>query len=172
MPSNPDPRPNTTRRVRLKGYDYPTPGYYFITICQKDRAELFSRITNGISHHTPAGLMLEVAAAQIEDLFENTQVDAHVIMPNHVHLLLGINMSDSVQIRDNVIDVVGWWKTVTTKRYGEGVKSFGWPSFNGKLWQEGYHDRIVRDQRELEYIRYYIEQNPVRWDEDTFFGGD
>lgn len=169
MPSHPDPRPNTTRRVRLKGFDYRTPGYYFITICEKDRRNLFSRVSNQSLSYSPAGHMLVGATHEISFRFRNTELDTYIVMPNHVHLLLGVNLKDLLQEQDSLIDAVGWWKTVTTKRYIEGVNLLGWPRFDGKLWQEGYHDRIVRDQRELDYIRHYIEQNPVRWEEDTFY---
>ena len=113
-------------------------------------------------------MMLSQAANEINQKFANTKVDSSVVMPDHVHLLFGLNLDDSVKSQDSVIDVVGWWKTITTKRYIEGVKQCGWPRFDGKLWQEGYHDRIVRDQRELDYIRYYIERNPDRWEDDLF----
>ena len=33
--------------TRLKGYDYSTPGAYFITICTKDRKEMLSKIIVG-----------------------------------------------------------------------------------------------------------------------------
>ena len=33
--------------TRLKGYDYSSPGAYFITICVKDRRQLLSRIIVG-----------------------------------------------------------------------------------------------------------------------------
>ena len=35
------------KSTRLKGYDYSTPGAYFITICAKDREQLFSKIIVG-----------------------------------------------------------------------------------------------------------------------------
>lgn len=35
------------KQTRLKGYDYSTPGAYFITICTKDRKELLSKIIVG-----------------------------------------------------------------------------------------------------------------------------
>jgi hypothetical protein len=34
------------------------------------------------------------------------------------------------------------------------------------LWQRGYYDRIVRNERELDAIRQYIRDNPRRWQED------
>lgn len=172
MPERVNTKPNTTRRLRLKGFDYRTPGYYFITICQKDRKYFFSRIHKGSLTQRPSGIMISQVTAEVESRFSNTKVDASVVMPNHVHLLIGINLSEHSTNLDSVIEVMEWWKTQTTNRYIWGVKKQSWPRYNGSLWQEGYHDRIVRDERELEYIRYYIEQNPKRWDEDTFFEED
>jgi hypothetical protein len=34
------------------------------------------------------------------------------------------------------------------------------------VWQRGYHERIVRDDDELEAIRRYVVENPVRWSAD------
>jgi putative transposase len=31
------------------------------------------------------------------------------------------------------------------------------------VWQRGYIERIVRDEKELAIIRRYISENPVRW---------
>ena len=172
MPQRIDIKPNTTRRNRLKGFDYRTPGYYFISICQRDRRHLFSNIHCGQLTLLTRGLMVDEVTTEIEVRFDNTIVDASVIMPNHAHLLLGMNLNDQIQTQDSVVTVIEWWKSQTVTRYGWGVKNDGWDRYDESLWQEGYHDRIVRDQRELEYIRYYIEQNPKRWDEDTFFEED
>ena len=48
------------------------------------------------------------------------------------------------------------FKSLTTKRYIEGVRVHGWYSFSGKLWQRSYHDRIIRNATELNKIRTYI----------------
>lgn len=37
-----------------------------------------------------------------------------------------------------------------------------------KLWQTNYHEHIVRDEKELNNIRWYIRTNPQRWNEDRF----
>lgn len=169
MPERVNSTPNTTRRLRLKGFDYRTPGFYFITICQKSRHHLFARIDHGDLRLLLPGQMARDVTSEVDTRFSNARVDASVVMPNHVHLLFGMNLDERTVNPDSVIDVVEWWKTQTTNRYIWGVRNYGWPRYDGSLWQEGYHDRIVRDQRELEYIRYYIEQNPKRWNQDTFF---
>lgn len=46
-------------------------------------------------------------------------------------------------------DVVHRFKTMTTKRYTDGVKHHGWSLFPGKLWQRNYWEHIVRNEPEL-----------------------
>jgi hypothetical protein len=36
----------------------------------------------------------------------------------------------------------------------------------GGIWQRGYHERVVRDERELEALREYILDNPAAWGTD------
>ena len=63
-------------------------------------------------------------------------------------------------------DVVHRFKTMTTKRYVDGVKQKGWPRFNRKLWQRNYYEHIIRDANELNRIRKYIADNPRQWESD------
>jgi putative transposase len=53
-----------------------------------------------------------------------------------------------------------------TKRYADGVKQLGWQSFQGKLWQRNYYEHIIRNDVELNLIREYIINNPLKWDLD------
>ena len=63
-------------------------------------------------------------------------------------------------------DVVHRFKTMTTKKYADGVKQSGWPSFPGKLWQRNYYERVVRDPDEWVRIQQYIIDNPQQWEFD------
>ena len=38
------------------------------------------------------------------------------------------------------------------------------------LWQRSYHDRVIRNERELANVYEYIEQNPYNWEEDLLNG--
>ncbi len=60
-------------------------------------------------------------------------------------------------------DVVHRFKTLTTKRYADGVKRDGWPAFRGRLWQRNYYEHIIRNEASLNRIRQYILDNPARW---------
>ena len=73
-------------------------------------------------------------------------------------------------------DVVHRFKTMTTKRYADGVKLAGWPPFPGRLWQRNYYEHIIRNDVALNRIRDYIEANPALWETDpenpSVFGTD
>ena len=55
---------------------------------------------------------------------------------------------------------------MTTNEYIRGVKQFGWPRFNRQLWQRNYYEHIVRNDDELNRIREYIMNNPLKWELD------
>ena len=63
-------------------------------------------------------------------------------------------------------DIVHRFKTLTTKRYMDGVKNNNWPRFDKKLWQRNYYEHIIRDGDSYDYISEYIQTNPQRWMED------
>jgi REP element-mobilizing transposase RayT len=116
-----------------------------------------------------AGHMANEAWSRIPGLMVGITIDCHVIMPNHAHALVGISvdLSDPEE-RSSLTDVIHRYKSTTTTLMIRGVKERGWPKFDRRLWQSGFHDRIVRSERELETFRHYIATNPERWDEDTF----
>ena len=80
--------------TRLKGYDYSTPGAYFLTICVKDKRQLLSKIVGGDAHIvpennlSPAGMICDKYINNINSRYENVTVDKYVIMPNHIHLII------------------------------------------------------------------------------------
>ncbi|MBI5415010.1 transposase [Candidatus Peregrinibacteria bacterium] len=66
-------------------------------------------------------------------------------------------------------DIVHRFKTMTTKKYSDGVKNNNWSPFPGKLWQRNYYEHIIRDEDSLNRIREYIQNNPSNWGKDEFF---
>lgn len=63
-------------------------------------------------------------------------------------------------------DVVGAFKSLATTSYIDGVKTKGWPAFRGRLWQRNYYEHVIRDERALNRIRRYVDDNPARWEFD------
>jgi REP element-mobilizing transposase RayT len=60
-------------------------------------------------------------------------------------------------------DIVGAFKSLTTVAYIRGIKTSGWPTFRGQLWQRNYYEHIIRDDEDLNQIRQYIIDNPAQW---------
>jgi REP element-mobilizing transposase RayT len=58
--------------------------------------------------------------------------------------------------------IVQAFKSITTHEYTIGVKQHGWPPFPGKLWQKNYYEHIIRNENELNHIREYIANNPMK----------
>ena len=158
-----DPRKHHRRSIRLKGWDYASSGLYFVTICTHNRQNIFAdpRLRD----------IVEMALAYIpqQDHARHVVLDESVIMPNHMHGILGLSVTESVP-RDfktlqpgSVGTIVGNYKMLVTKRVKAMLKVVG---SDYQVWQRGYYERIIRNERELNTIRHYIQQNPIRWAED------
>jgi putative transposase len=80
-----DPEKHHRRSIRLKGYDYTQPGAYFITICTQGRECLFGEIIDGEMHLNEAGQIVVQTWQDLPNHVSNVQLDAFVVMPNHVH---------------------------------------------------------------------------------------
>ena len=65
-------------------------------------------------------------------------------------------------------DVVGAFKSITTRQYIDGVNHREWIPFVKRLWQRNYWERVIRNTGKLDRIRQYIEENPVRWYWDRY----
>jgi len=73
------------RSIRLHGYDYSRAGAYFVTICTRNRACLFGEIIDGEMVLDDSGAMVETVWNELPDRFPNIDLDAFIIMPNHIH---------------------------------------------------------------------------------------
>ena len=76
--------------IRLKHWDYCNPGFYFITICTKDRENIFGEIIDNKMVLNEYGHIVKYYLKQIRAHFRFVRIDSFIIMPNHVHLILQI----------------------------------------------------------------------------------
>ena len=156
MQNNPPNRKN----IRWRQFDYTSKCNYFVTIDVQEKRNLFGTIVNGEMHKNEAGEMVDEAIRQLPQRFAGTELIKYIVMPNHVHLLIYNGGGHYLA------DMMRWLKSVTTNSYTRGVKEYGLVSFYNKLWQRGYYDRVVRDQWEFDNVMRYIEENPVRWENE------
>ena len=71
---------------RLNKWDYSWPGYYFITICVKNRKDYwFGMVENGKIELNVVGKKAEKYWREIPKHFNFIDIDEFVIMPNHIH---------------------------------------------------------------------------------------
>jgi putative transposase len=79
------------KSIRLKDYDYSSPGEYFVTICSFDHECIFGEIVEEEMKLSPQGVIAEQCWKEIPKHFNNTELDAFVVMPNHVHGIIILN---------------------------------------------------------------------------------
>jgi len=83
-----DPAKHHRRSIRLSGYDYTSPGAYFITICTYHRERLFGEITNGTMQLNPLGDRVQACWLSLPRQFSRLRLDEYVVMPDHFHGIL------------------------------------------------------------------------------------
>lgn len=77
------------------------------------------------------------------------QMQAWVVMPNHIHLI--------VDVWDvPLTKLINSWKGKSSRLTNVLLHR------NGKFWQEDYYDTIIRDEAHLKRAIRYTEQNPVK----------
>jgi len=79
------------KSARLEGYDYTQPAWYFITICTKDHKEYFGKIVDNEIVLNKTGSIALKCWKEIPAHFPNTDIDSHILMPNHIHGIVIIN---------------------------------------------------------------------------------
>lgn len=150
------------KSLRIPGYDYATPGSYFVTICANDRLSRFSTVSEAGLTLLAAGEMLEAVWHELPKRFPDVSTDAMILMPDHVHGILWIADHEGLGVRTTLGKVIQTFKSLTTHHYIHGVRALGWPAFSGKLWQQNYYEHIIRSDVSLDRHREYIASNPAR----------
>lgn len=158
-----NPRPRRTN-LRLRTFDYHAPGPYFVTICLHQRQPWFGKVENECMVLLPAGEMIADTWVTIARRF-HVEPDAFIVMPDHLHGILTLPLRSDSTSESSLGEVIGAFKSLSTKLYRDGVVSQGWPRFDRFFWGSNYFEHIIRDDWELDGKRLYIERNPWRWEE-------
>lgn len=147
-------------------------------------------------HLSPIGQIIAYEWKRTERIHPYVSLDEWIVMPNHIHGIINLHPGEGVvetsrsnpqnkqktsdlqvvlshqNLRqrdvsteeprlkaDSLGAIIGQIKSVYTKR----IRSKGFCDFG---WQAGYYDPIIRDNKELDRIREYINGNPQKWDND------
>ena len=151
--------------TRMEGFDYTTPGCYFVTINVRQRSKWFGTVSNGQLFPNDAGLMVQHVWENLPDHFPGIIADLAIVMPDHVHGIIMLGTEPDVPADHSLSDVIGAFKSISAVEYGRGVRTCGWSPYDGHFWHRSFRDTIVRTERMLNTFRAYIEGNPGRWTE-------
>ncbi len=83
-----DPAKHHRRSIRLQGYDYARAGAYFVTICSEGHLCLFGEVVGEQMVVNAAGAMVGREWQTLPARFPRIELDAFVVMPNHMHAIL------------------------------------------------------------------------------------
>ena len=146
------------KQNRLTQFDYRTPGYYFITICTKNKENLFWVSSDGNAPQlNEVGIAADNCIRSIPEHYPLIRLDHYVVMPNHVHMILILDAPAQNQSCPDISVVVGQMKRAVSKATGRDI------------WQRSFHDHVIRGEQDYQKIWMYIEDNPRKWKEDCFY---
>ncbi|MFH1427861.1 MAG: transposase [Patescibacteria group bacterium] len=167
--------------IRLKGWDYSWPGLYFLTICTKNRELFFGGIKSEYFNKSikaaniilsNIGRVADKFWLEIPNKFNDVKLDEYILMPNHFHGIIGINNNNVETLRgaslprtfgplskNSLLSIINHYKGSVKKWCNKN-------KLNNFSWQSRFYDHIIRNEKELNRIRNYIINNPLKWELD------
>ena len=173
-------RLRTRKEIRWRGYDYSSRGIYFVTICAFERRAIFGEISSDGFIPSALGRIVSEYWFDLRKHHIGLELDAFVVMPNHIHGILILN-----SLKTNVIEksegndvavgaglrparrnpsvsgIIRAFKTFSALKINSARGTTGRP-----VWQRNYFERVVRNGKEMENVQRYIFENPARWEFD------
>lgn len=161
---------------RWAEWNYSNEGYYFVTICTKNRNPVFGKMV--ISNPTVgAGLRpaptvgytlgeimkIEMVMNEFGNIvyecwnelpkhYMNFELDEFIVMPDHIHGIVIIKQKGI----HTLSHFIGSLKSFSSRKINQITKM-------DPIWQRSFHDRIIRNEVELFHVRNYIRNNPQNW---------
>jgi putative transposase len=178
---------------RLKQFNYSYRGYYFVTICTKNKEEFFGLIQNKKMVLSIGGEIANRYWQEIPLHFSGIKIDSWVIMPNHIHGILKIVNPKKIEMSVNSLKpVVNSLRPIGgTYMCPDFIKPIrntticpDFPFLSRVIqqfkaavtrvinriqeeilfqWQRSFFDRVIFNRKELDNIREYIHNNPMNW---------
>ena len=149
------------KHPRLKNNDYREDGFYFITICTKNRNRILSTVGRDAnippspSDNTPTltdiGIIVDKYIKNIDYVYAGVSVKKYVIMPDHIHILILMRQSAITNNPTSLHTIVRSLKTLVTKNLGYSI------------WQSSYYDKVLRENDNCQPIVEFIDNNPQKW---------
>jgi len=181
----------------MKNANYNNVGMYFITICTLERKCILSKITDEYCVElSPYGKTAEKYINQLNDFYDNIDVESYVIMPNHIHFILFIKQEKKGPSRTPVPTgtnpdagcengvytnsecgllavqrppVPTTVQNSAVSRFVSTFKRFCNKEYGKNIWQSRSYDHIVRNVQDYDEHIKYIYENPMKWYYDELY---
>jgi putative transposase len=175
--------------TRLKHWNYSEPGYYYVTICTKNRERWFGEVENKIMRLNEYGCIAKTQWKWLEKQYPYIEVDEYIIMPDHTHAIIYIggyewvSTGEGVLVNENMGSREETGRDLSlrgpqnqTKKQPSKIKSLSelvgaYKTTTSKqirnaglpefTWQPRFYDRIIRTKQELNNVRRYIKNNAL-----------
>ncbi len=122
------------KEKRLKGYDYRSNGYYFITICTYRGKPYIKKYKE----------IIERILLSLPERFFGLKIDWYILMPTHLHVIFVFK-----KIKKDLSKIIRTFKALVTR------------NTKMKFWQRNYYEHVIRNENALYKIREYIQNNPL-----------
>ena len=171
-------KPNR-QSIRLPGYDYASAGWYFVTICCKDRRHLFSNVVRANCIRPEGtelklnqlGMIVQQEWMKSAEMRPDVELGDFVVMPNHFHGIIGLNGNSGVSNTDiptssqseiagvcntplqspskTICAIIRGFKSAVTRQ----ARQLGLAE---DVWQRNYFEHIIRNEESHRKIANYI----------------
>jgi REP element-mobilizing transposase RayT len=165
--------------LRYTGQDYSLPGKYFVTICTAGTKEWFGNVIIGKMYLSEIGHIASQMWYEILVHFPCIDLDAFVVMPNHIHGIIAISRfigtpivgalhatplppNDATHLSNETTSFIppkSGSLTVVVRSYKSAVTKHVHRLDSHFSWQHGFYDNIICTTGQLSRIRKYILDN-------------
>ncbi len=84
------------KRIRRSDIDYTRPGFYFVTICTKQKEEILGKVVGENMELNDCGHIVRESWLALSDHYPCCRLHEFAVMPNHVHgvieIAVGLNV--------------------------------------------------------------------------------
>jgi len=181
--------------ARLRGRDYAAAGWYFVTLCTRNRESFFGEIVEADVRLSAIGGIVAEEWQKTPTIRPNVELDEWIVMPNHIHRIIIIKPVSEESGRDVPVEPLPVERLSEERLRGEEETTHRVVSTKARLksgslgaivgqfksvctkhiwaagfpdfyWQPRFFDHIIRNKESLRKIRQYIVTNPVKWELD------
>lgn len=163
--------------IRLAGYDYSRAGAYFLTLCAHHHKNIFGTIVDDRIELNACGRIVHNEWLKSAKIRWEIELDEFIIMPDHLHgivIIHDIDRRGDRPVAPTVVKpgprsktigaMIAGFKSAVTTQINQIRKTPMCP-----VWQRNYYEHVIRDEKDLSYIREYVVNNPKYWAYDEYY---